>query len=189
MRVLQQSEISTCPWGQQLGAEAEPKQRVRFHPVGLRFSKIDGSSFRPSQVLSPSAKGEVPRSVDFRGNGTLPPKVAVYLISGQQLDLLEKLGLPNAQVVTMKLFEHLVKVLIMPFLEENVLIVENRERNLSADLIINIYYVIEYMNYPEAVFVVFVVIEIFEICLMALFSFVFLNQNVLYNIYELKVDV
>lgn len=89
----------------------------------------------------------------------------------------------------MKLFEHLVKVLIMPFLEENVLIVENRERNLSDDLIINIYYVIEYMNYPEVVFVVFVVIEIFEICLMALFSFVFLNQNVLYNIYELKVDV
>ena len=77
----------------------------------------------------------------------------------------------------------------MPFLEENVWIVENRERNLSDDRIINIYYVIEYMNYPGVVFVVFVVIEIFEICLMALFSFVFLNQNVLYNIYELKVDV
>lgn len=118
-------------WGQKPNRNSE----LGFTPSGFGSAKsTDLRSALLKQAFSPSAKGEGsqrrPRSVDFRANDTLPPKVAIYFISGQQLDLLEKLGLPNAQVVTMKLFEHQVKVLIMPFLEENVLIVENRERNL-----------------------------------------------------------
>ena len=82
----------------------------------------------------------------------------------------------------MMLFEHQVKVLIIPFLLENVLRAENPERNLSDGQIINIDYVIEYMNYHEVIFVIFVVTEIFfEVIL--LFLFFFSSPNVVQNTY------